>query len=58
MEITGTNKAMDLWSDIQFMKNMVKKQEDKKRVINLYQFYKIVGGKRIDEEIEKWKKEE
>lgn len=58
MELTGTNKTMDLWSDIQFMKNMVKKAEDRKRVILLYACYKLEGGKRVDVEIEQWKKEE
>lgn len=37
MQITGTNSVMDLWADIQFIKNIANSKRDKKTCLDYVQ---------------------
>lgn len=58
MVYTGTSKLMDLWSDIQILKDIARvsnSYRSKQLIIKKYDEYKTLGGANDDLEIEEWK---
>lgn len=57
MKITGTNKLIDLWHELQIKKAIQPKPYSpfvKKKLIEIYNRYRDLGGNKIDNEVEEW----